>query len=66
MKNDFQVGEKIKVTNFFGKVICESEVAEITNGGNIRIKAYKELFRPDGSERRKVLFDTDRIYINKV
>ena len=66
MNNSFVVGDKVEVKDFFWRVIRKTEVTEITNAGNIRTKAYKELFRPDGSERRNVLFDTDRIFINKV
>ena len=66
MNNSFEVGDKVEVKDFFGKVICKTEVTEITGGGNIRVKDYRGLFHPDGSERRKSMFWTDRIYINKV
>lgn len=66
MNNSFEVGDKVEVKDFFGKVIRKTEVTEITGGGNIRVKDYRGLFHPDGSERRKSMFWTDRIYINKV
>jgi len=57
MEKDFQVGDKIKVTSFFGKVICGSEVVGLL---------AERIIPFGGAGRRKVLFDTDRIYINKV
>ena len=66
MNNSFEVGDKVEVKDFFGKVIRKTEVTEITGGGNIRVKDYRGLFHSDGSERRKSMFWTDRIYINKV
>lgn len=66
MSNGFEVGDKVEVKDFFGRVIRKTEVTEITGGGNVRVKAYKGLFHPDGSEKRKSIFWTDRFYINKV
>lgn len=56
MNNSFEVGDKVEVKDFFGKVIRKTEVTEITGGGNIRVKDYRGLFHPDGSERRKSMF----------
>lgn len=42
-----------------------TEVTEITKAGNIRTKAYKGLFNPDGTERKKSIFYSDKIYIKK-
>lgn len=63
--NVFNVGDKVIVENFFGKVLRETEVTEITPAGNIRTKAYKGLFNPDGTERKRGSLWTDRIYIKK-
>ena len=52
--------------DFFGRLIRKTEVTEVTNAGNIRTEAYKGLFNPDGSERKKSMFWTDRIYIRKL
>ena len=62
--DNFKVGDKVIVEDFFGKVLRTTEVTEITKAGNIRTKAYKGLFNPDGTERRKDIFG-DRIYIKK-
>lgn len=62
----FIVGDKVKVEDFFGRVIHITEVTEITQAGNVRVKAYKGLFNPDGKERRRHLFWADRIYIRKL
>lgn len=61
----FIVGDKVIVEDFFGKLLCITEVTEITQTGNIRTKAYRGLFNPDGTERKRSLFWTDRIYIKK-
>lgn len=54
--DNFKVGDKVIVEDFFGKVLRTTEVTEITKSGNIRTKAYKGLFNPDGTERRKRYF----------
>lgn len=63
--NNFNIGDKVLVKNFFGKVLRITEVTEITKAGNIRIKIYDGLFKPDSTERRKVLFWTDLLFIEK-
>lgn len=63
---DFKIGDKVEVKNFMGKTIQKTRVMEITSGGNIRVEWKRCLFRPDGSERRKEMFLTDKIYIVKV
>lgn len=66
MNKSFVVGDKVEVRDFFGRLIRKTEVTEVTNAGNIRTEAYKGLFNPDGSERKKSMFWTDRIYIRKL
>ncbi len=63
MNKSFVVGDKVEVRDFFGRLICKTEV---TDAGNIRTEACKGLFNPDGSERKKSMFWTDRIYISKL
>lgn len=63
---DFKVGDNVEVKNFMGKTIKETVVIEITPGGNIRVEWKRRIFRPDGTERRKEMFLTDKLYIVKV
>ena len=65
IETKFNIGDKVKVEDFRGKVICITEVSEITQAGNVRTKAYKGLFYPDGTERRRSLTWTDRRYLKK-
>ena len=62
----FCIRDKVKVTDFYGKTIHESEVIEVTKAGNIRIACYKGLFRPDGTERRNDILWTNRVTISKL
>lgn len=61
----FKVGDEVDVKNFMGKTIHKTKVSEITPGGNIRVEWKKCIFRPDGIERRKHIFQTDELYIVK-
>lgn len=61
----FMVGDNVHVKNFMGKTIHKTKVIEITPGGNIRVEGRKCLFRPDGNERRKHMFQTDVLFIVK-
>ena len=63
---NFEVGDRVKVVNFMGHTIRETEVVEITKSGNVRTKAYKGLFRADGTERRRNLNWTDSVMIFKL
>lgn len=66
IETKFNIGDKVKVEDFRGKVICITEVSEITQAGNVRTKAYKGLFYPDGTERRRSLTWSDKRYIRKL
>lgn len=61
----FNVGNKVKVISYDGKVILKSVITEITMAGNIRVKGWDKLFRPNGTERSKQIFWTDYIHIVK-
>ena len=63
---DFKVGDNVEVKNFMGKTIKKTVVIEITPGGNIRVEWKRCILRPDGTERRKEIFLTDKLYIVKV
>lgn len=66
MVEKFSVGDKVIVTNFFGKTLLQSEVIEITDAGNVMVRGWNGLFRDNGTERRKVMFWTDMISLVKV
>ena len=61
----FNVGDKVKVISYGGKVILKSVITEITMAGNIRVKGWDKLFKPNGTERSKQRFWTDYIHIVK-
>jgi len=44
MNKSFVVGDKVEVRDFFGRLICKTEV---TDAGNIRTEGCKGLFNPD-------------------
>lgn len=56
MNNSFEVGDKVEVKDFFGKVIRKTEVTEITGGGNIRVKDYRDCFILMAQREEKVCF----------
>lgn len=62
---DFKVGDKVNIINYDGKTVKKTKVIEITYAGNVRVEGWQCLFRPDGSERRKEIFLTDRTFIVK-
>lgn len=63
-KRMFQVGDKVEIYGAFGyKKIGTSVVTEITSGNNVRIRGYKQLYRQDGSPRKK--FDWEDGHIKK-
>ena len=64
--DNFNIGDKVKVEDFFGRVIRMTEVTEITPSGNIRVKGHRGLFKPSGVQRRKCSTWTDKIFIKKI
>lgn len=60
----FLVGDKVNIYRC-GRKIGTSHVIEITSGGNVRVENIKGLFRPDGTQREKTIYEVGRISICK-